>query len=349
MSARPPQDAIAALGGVAANPSVQSALDAVLELLGMDVAYTTAFEDGEQVFTKLRGDAASFGIAEGARMPLADTYCHQILAERMPAVISDMRAEPVGAAMAVTEAAGVRAYASVPLVLSDGRLYGTLCCASHDARSLDARDERFLHVLARIVAGELERAEHEALGRRLHIEAASVRALVAAMEARDRYTSDHALAVVELASRVARQLGLDEAQIAEAEQVALLHDIGKIAIPDTVLHHPGSLDDDQWVVMRTHSQTSERIVASIAGIAHLAAAVRAEHERWDGRGYPDGLAGEAIPIASRIVFVCDAYHAMTSDRPYRRRMSHADAELELRRCAGSQFDPTVVGALLASL
>ncbi len=337
------------LGAVAQRPSLDGALDAARELLGMDIAFASRFEDSEQVFARVRGDGDGFGVREGGRVPLRESYCHHILAERMDPMVPDMRDDEVGATMAATAHADVRAYASVPLVRSDGRIYGTLCCASHEARPLDRRDERFLRVLARIVCGELERDEHEARGDRLRVESASVLALVAAMEARDRYTGDHARAVVAHASRVARGLGLDTDERFAAERVALLHDIGKIAVPDAILHHPGPLDDAQWAVMRTHSTISERIVASIPELARLAPAVRAEHERWDGGGYPDGLEGEAIPVYSRIAFVCDAYHAMTSDRPYRARMSSAAARAELRRCAGTQFDPRVVDALLVTL
>jgi hypothetical protein len=348
--ARPPAlSELEMLGTLAQHPSVDGALDAVRELLDMDVAYSTRFDDGHQVFEQLRGDPASFGIHAGLAMPLDDTFCRHILAGNMAPIVPDMRLDPLGMTMPVTFTSDLGGFASVPLELSDGRLYGTLCCASHAARPLDERDEQVLHVLARMISGEIERAEREAHGRREQLQAASTVALVAAMQARDRYTSDHAHAVVEHAVRVAGRLGLSAAQAAEVEQVALLHDIGKLAVPDAVLLHPGPLDDGAWAVMRTHTETSEQIVASIPGLAHLAEAVRAEHEHWDGSGYPDGLAGEAIPIASRVALACDALHAMTSDRPYRPRMSRADAVAELRRHAGTQFDPRVVQALVETL
>jgi diguanylate cyclase (GGDEF)-like protein/putative nucleotidyltransferase with HDIG domain len=180
-------------------------------------------------------------------------------------------------------------------------------------------------------------------------EMASLRALLAAVNARDSYTAMHSREVVTLARAVARQLGLDEAQRSEVEHIALLHDLGKIAVPDAILRKPGPLTDHEQVLMRQHPVVGAEILASMPELAHLAPSVRAEHERWDGGGYPDGLAGEQIPIASRIVFVCDAYHAMTSNRPYRRAMSAAAAREEIRREAGEQFCPFAAAALLDGL
>jgi diguanylate cyclase (GGDEF)-like protein/putative nucleotidyltransferase with HDIG domain len=180
-------------------------------------------------------------------------------------------------------------------------------------------------------------------------EMASLRALLAAVNARDSYTAMHSREVVTLARAVARQLGLDEAQRSEVEHIALLHDLGKIAVPDAILRKPGSLTDHERVLMRQHPVVGAEILASMPELAHLAPAVRAEHERWDGGGYPDGLAGEQIPVASRVVFVCDAYHAMTSNRPYRRAMSSAAAREEIRREAGRQFCPHAAAALLDGL
>jgi diguanylate cyclase (GGDEF)-like protein len=178
---------------------------------------------------------------------------------------------------------------------------------------------------------------------------ASLVALGTALEARDGYTGGHGEETVALAHRVAERLGLNEAAIAEVEAVALLHDVGKIGMPDAILRKPGPLDDAEMRIVREHPLIGERILRQVPGLDRVARAVRHEHERWDGAGYPDGLAGEAIPLPSRVTLVCDAYHAMTSDRPYRRALSHADAAAELRRCAGTQFDPAIVSALLDAL
>ncbi len=144
---------------------------------------------------------------------------------------------------------------------------------------------------------------------------------------------------------MAEELDLSDEEAAEIQHVALLHDIGKVAISDSILKKEGKLDDAEWKMMKEHPVIGAQSVGSIDGLSHLGRAIRAEHERWDGKGYPDGLAGDAIPLASRIVFACDAYHAMTSDRPYRKAMSKEEAVRELVRHAGSQFCPISVDAL----
>jgi diguanylate cyclase (GGDEF)-like protein/putative nucleotidyltransferase with HDIG domain len=176
-----------------------------------------------------------------------------------------------------------------------------------------------------------------------------VAALASALQERDQYTGDHSESVVDVAARVAETLAMDAEQISKLRTAALLHDIGKVGVPDEILHKPGPLDESEWDIMRQHPIVGERILRAIPGLGGVAKIVRHEHERWDGRGYPDGLAGEDIPIGSRIILVCDAYHAMTSDRPYRAAMSHTDAIAELTRNAGSQFDPNVAEALVGYL
>jgi HD-GYP domain-containing protein (c-di-GMP phosphodiesterase class II) len=163
---------------------------------------------------------------------------------------------------------------------------------------------------------------------------------------RDRYTGTHCEAVVSLAIAVADDLGLDASRLRELEYAARLHDVGKVGIPDAILHKPGPLDDDEWSVMRCHPQWGAEVLGGIPELQGVAEVIRAEHEHWDGRGYPNELAAEEIPLASRIILACDAYHAMTSDRPYRRAMSRVRARAELQHAAGSQFDPVVVDALV---
>jgi HD-GYP domain-containing protein (c-di-GMP phosphodiesterase class II) len=178
---------------------------------------------------------------------------------------------------------------------------------------------------------------------------ATVEALCAALSARDGYTGEHSAETLELVNAVTGQLNLPVEEVETISDVALLHDIGKIGIPNEVLHEPGKLNDEQWEIMKQHPVIGERIVARIPGLEPVAKAIRHEHERWDGNGYPDGLKGDAIPLASRIVLVCDAFHAMTSDRPYREAMPVEEARGELVNNAGTQFDPVIVSALLASL
>jgi diguanylate cyclase (GGDEF)-like protein len=162
-------------------------------------------------------------------------------------------------------------------------------------------------------------------------------------------TSEHAFDVAALAAGVAARLGVDPLDRGLVRRAAELHDVGKIAIDPAIVHKPGPLDDAEWAQMRLHTVIGDELLLAAPPLRAVAPLVRASHERWDGAGYPDGIAGEDIPLAARIVAACDAYDAMTTDRCYRRGMSAADARAELRRCSGTQFDPIVVAALVAEL
>jgi diguanylate cyclase (GGDEF)-like protein len=175
---------------------------------------------------------------------------------------------------------------------------------------------------------------------------AAVQALAAAIDARDDYTHGHAEQVVKLATSVALLLGHPRETVERIGHAALLHDVGKLAIPYEILRKAGSLDDAEWHTMSQHPVIGEGILRRIPQLAPLAPIVRHEHEHWDGSGYPDGLAGAQIPIGSRIILACDAYVAMITRRPYRRALGRADAVAQLRARSGTQFDPTVVEALL---
>jgi GAF domain-containing protein len=338
---------LADLRDLAIEPSVERAVAAVRDFLGMDVAYATEFVDGQQQFRVLRGEGDSFGMEEGLAVPLQHTYCQRVLDGRLPNLMPDVRGDERTASMPATEAADIGAFATVPITLSDGRLYGTLCAASHSAEpSLEFRDLQFLHVFARIVADQIEHAQQQAMVRTLELRASATNTLLAAVSARDGYTGEHSQAVLDLAVRVAERLGLDRRAMDQIRQAALLHDIGKIAIPDAILNKPGPLTLEECEVMRTHPIIGEGIVSTARGLEELAPVLRAEHERWDGGGYPDGLCGEQIPLASRITFVCDAYHAMTSTRPYRAALSAEAAREQIAAGAGTQFCPASAGALL---
>jgi len=167
------------------------------------------------------------------------------------------------------------------------------------------------------------------------------------IEADDEYTGTHSRDVVDLVIAVADKLELAARDRRRAEFAALLHDIGKVKIPAEIIHKAGPLDADEWELMKTHTLIGEAMLGQIGGLlGEVGQTVRSCHERWDGAGYPDGLAGEAIPLEARIVCACDAWSAMTTDRSYRKARSHDEAAAELRASAGTHFDPRVVDALL---
>src|SRR6266508_2691649 len=167
--------------------------------------------------------------------------------------------------------------------------------------------------------------------------------LAKAVDARDTYTGSHSERVGELAARVARRLGLEESQIELTRLDASLHDLGKLAIPEEILRKPSALNESERLVLQRHPQIGFRMLESL-GVEPVAEWVLHHHERWDGDGYPDRLRGEEIPLGARIIFVADAYDAMTSERVYRKPLLPGDALEELEQCSGSQFDPAIVDA-----
>jgi diguanylate cyclase (GGDEF)-like protein len=174
----------------------------------------------------------------------------------------------------------------------------------------------------------------------------TVEALANALEANDEYTSSHARWITDMALEVGRELGLDAKTLKRLELGALFHDIGKIGIPASILTKPGPLTPEERAVIETHPELGERILAPISRLEDVRPIVRHCHERWDGAGYPDGKAAEDIPIEARVILVCDAFHAMTTDRPYRSRLPIEEALRRLEESAGSQFDPDVVEAFI---
>jgi HD-GYP domain-containing protein (c-di-GMP phosphodiesterase class II) len=177
----------------------------------------------------------------------------------------------------------------------------------------------------------------------------TVEALANALEARDEYTSSHARWITDTSLRVGQELGLDSDTLKRLELGALFHDIGKIGIPNSVLLKPGPLTEEERGLIETHPELGAKIIGPIEQLQDVCVIVRACHERWDGQGYPDKMSGDEIPLEARIIFACDAFHAMTTDRPYRRALSADEARRRLEEAAGTQFDPRVVDVCLRVL
>jgi len=235
-----------------------------------------------------------------------------------------------------------RSELSVPILL-DGGVWGVLNIEGAEPASFGDAEVVLVEAIAASLGSALHRAKlvEELEG----AFSTTLAVLTSTVEAKDDYTATHGEDVAALAERVALRMGQAEHEARDVRLAALLHDIGKIAVPSEVLLKPAPLTDAEWKVMRRHAAAGGELVGRIDAFAHLAPAVRASHERWDGAGYPDGLAGEGIPLAARIIAACDTYDAIVTDRPYRPARTPAQAREELRRVAGTQLDPAVVAAV----
>ncbi len=329
-------------------------------LLALDL---NGFQQVNETFGQLVGDDVLCALGDGlSRRLRASDSAARIGGDKFAVVLMNVDREEVRntaqeVAARLTEFAREKLDARLSLTLSvavvvldaeAGGVQEVLAAAYHEMSADKPRPDRSPaggEDAATLGAAEVENGGPYSREARI----SSLRALLTAVQARDSYTAVHSRQVVMLARAVARRLGLDDGHVREVESAALLHDLGKIAVPDAILGKRGPLTEHEQLLMRQHPVVGAQMVSSIPDLEHLAPAIRAEHERWDGTGYPDGLAGEAIPLGSRIAFVCDAYQAMTSNRPYRRALSHDMAIAEIESESGRQFCPAAAAALLEAL
>ncbi|MFL5918008.1 MAG: diguanylate cyclase [Gaiellaceae bacterium] len=271
-----------------------------------------------------------------ARMKFDHESAELLLCGKEPFVVTQEQHAAISGAKEV----GVgRPFAIAPMKLDGGRL-GCIAVAPPEEGDFTDRQVRLLAGVAHQSKLALTNAGNFHNLERTFLE--TVEALANALEANDEYTSSHARWITDLALKVGEELGLEGASLKRLELGALFHDIGKIGIPETILSKPGPLTPEERRVVETHPELGEKIIAPIDRLEEVRPIVRHCHERFDGEGYPDRLDGESIPIESRIILVCDAYHAMTTDRPYRKRLAPQEALRRLAEAAGTQFDPRVV-------
>jgi putative nucleotidyltransferase with HDIG domain len=235
---------------------------------------------------------------------------------------------------------------SLPIVVAETN-WGVLNLEQRERGSFDEEDL----LLAHVIAGQIGAAIHrcQLVGELEDAFLTTIGVISDAVEMQDSYTANHANEVADLAVRVGERRGFSGVELDRLRYGALLHDIGKIGIPAEILRKPGPLTDAERERMDEHTAIGARMLERIPFLAPVAPLVRSAHERHDGGGYPDGLGGEEIPPGAMVIATCDAFHAMTSDRSYRKAMSVAAAEAELREHAGTQFEPSVVEALLDEL
>ncbi len=232
-------------------------------------------------------------------------------------------------------------------IVADQERHGVVLVGRYGRRTFDAIDRRRLAGATNALALALHFVRARERERALY--RASVEALAAAVDAKDPATHDHSRRVAEIAKILAQRLNLPDREVERIELAALLHDVGKLAVPDEILRKPEKLSPGEWSLVQAHPLIGAEILSTHPQLREIVPLVRAHHERWDGRGYPDGLSGEAIPLGAAIIGLADAFDTMISDRPYRTALRLSDAVEEIRRCRGTQFHPAVVDAFFAAL
>ena len=317
------------------------AMEHALQLVAADVVLVHLVDEERQQALPI----GSKGLLSPEPIPLNEGIVGQVIRTQRPYRTDDLVRDVHSRCQHFWQSAGIGPGLSLPLRTTNGHIVGILTVArKQSSPPFTANEEALLTTLAEMAANALQRALSHA-----ELEAAYLEitlALARAVDVRDTYTSDHSERMADLAVAVARRIGLDEEAIHHIRLAALLHDIGKIGVPDTVLHKPGPLIGEEWAIMKKHPEIGAEIVAPIRKLRPVAEIILAHQERYDGSGYPRGLKGTEIPLGARILAVVDAYSAMTEDRVYRKAMSPEEAIAELKRCAGTHFDPQIVEVLL---
>jgi HD-GYP domain-containing protein (c-di-GMP phosphodiesterase class II) len=290
---------------------------------------------------------AGVGACEQLRdhtMPAHHGLVGRCLRERRVVLVGDVTLEPDYAGTAATR--DIRSELDVPVIV-DGVAWGVLTVQSTQSNAFDEGDASMVRSAAHQLSAGLRAAElRERLER---AQLGTAEALKAALDARAAATIGTPSALVQRCEAVGRRLELSDADLSALRYAATLHDIGELGVPEAILNKPGPLTDEERPAIERHPLIGEGILSPVEFLTESLPLVRAAHERWDGTGYPDGLSGEEIPLGARILFACDSYDAMMTERPYRAALLAEEAKQELRQVAGTQLDPRVVDALLSVL
>ncbi len=331
------------LGSANLRVALESALHETLAATNGEAALAVLLAEDEKMFTA----EAEVGLAEDLvglkRKADGQTAAGFCIMQRQAVISHDLGVEDRFRSPHNVRSLGVRSLMAVPLLIGV-RAIGAMVFYSFGPYEFQADEINLAQAIANQTAVALERMK---LVDDLSISYdRTLSALVAALDARDKETEGHSKRVVAYTLALARAMGLPEDQLQDIARGALLHDIGKIGVPDGILHKPGKLSDEEWAIIRKHPEWGKQILEGIPFLEEPAEMVYSHHERWDGKGYPDGISGTDIPIGARLFAVVDAFDAITSDRPYREASSYTVAREEVEHGRGRQFDPAIVEAFM---
>jgi putative nucleotidyltransferase with HDIG domain len=333
---------------------LQTAIESAVRVLGLDTGAIYLLEGADLILGATTPPLPQ-DLPEAFRREALDRHPHigRCLREREPVALDDWT--PVSmteAERAVCEARGLRSILFVPLTVAEEAVGAFIVGSVGAVRTFAEKDVDLCRALSHEIGLALANARlyeslqrsHEELARAYD---ATIEGWSLALEMRDDETQGHALRVADLAVELGQAVGIAGEELVHLRRGALLHDIGKMVVPDAILRKPGPLTEEEWAVMRRHPEDGREFLRKVAYLEPALDVPYCHHERWDGTGYPRGLAGEEIPLAARVFAVADAFDALTSDRPYRAAWPEEDVREHLRKCAGKEFDPRVVAVFLA--
>jgi PAS domain S-box-containing protein len=333
------------------NHMLDRLLDTITILLGIDAAAVLLLSQNSQHLEYAAGRGFHTPVIKQCCLQHGEGYAGQIVQKRRSMSIPDMRQfQDGGVRIQLQEAEGFIAYYGVPLV-AKGQVKGVLEFFHRSLLIFDQEWVNFLEAIAGQAAIAIDNAElFENLQRSkddlTRSYDATIEGWVRALDLRDKETEGHSIRVMEMTVKLARAMGMSEDELVHIRRGALLHDIGKIGIPDKILHKPAPLDAEEWAIMKRHPQFSYDMLAPIDFLRPALDIPFSHHEKWDGSGYPQGLAGEEIPLPARVFAIVDVWDALSFDRPYRKAWSQQRVRKHLRQLAGSHFDPQVVEVFL---
>ena len=333
---------------------LQTAIESAVRTLGLDTGAIYLLEGADLILGATTPPLPP-ELPEAFRRAPLESHPHigRCIRVREPVALDDWTPDAMtGAERAVCEARGLRSILFVPLTVAEEAVGAFIVGSVGTVRTFAEKDVDLCRALSHEIGLALANARlyeslqrsHEELARAYD---ATIEGWSLALEMRDDETQGHALRVASLAVELGRAMGIPGDELVHLRRGALLHDIGKMVVPDAILRKPGPLTEEEWAVMRRHPEDGRDFLRKVAYLEPALDVPYAHHERWDGTGYPRGLRGEEIPLAARVFAVADAYDALTSDRPYRAAWPEEDVLEHLRRCAGKEFDPQVVAVFLA--
>lgn len=331
------------LSGLSHNGVMNAVVDRLMSLLKADAAAILTI-DKHRGLKDIIYNNLSKNFKENIKLE-NNSFLTSVIDNRKPLIISKISKDENEGFIGTIRNEGFMAYMSTPIIAKGGTPTGVLMLYSRKPKNYTRQEINLVEAINSRIGMVLDRAQ--LIERIQEINFESVRALVEAIELRDPYTIGHSIQVANLSVIIARELEFPERDLDLMEFAGLLHDIGKIIVPESILQKNGKLTSDEWKIIKMHATHSAKIIKPVRNLRSVQTWVLHHHEKWDGSGYPEGRKAEQIPLQSRILEVCDAYSAMTGNRPYRNALSEEEARDEIARVAGKQLDPKIVDIFLS--